>query len=140
MPNLNFSFGFKFDNSAVKVFNQNLTQVNKTVRSTTDAVKDLNGKVDLFTKIQKWSAISTIVTNSVSMLKGLAAGFEKAAGWAGEYAERGDKIAKTSRLVGLSVKEFQALDSAARHAGMSSEEMVAEFRRRNTPSPTGKGR
>lgn len=46
MPKLNFSFGFKFDNSAVKVFNQNLTHVNETVKVTTNLFGGLSGKLD----------------------------------------------------------------------------------------------
>ena len=145
MPNLNFSFGFKFDDSAVKVFNQNLTHVNEAVKSfnqslahTNEIAKDatnlfggLRGTLKQFEKIQSLSAYSTVISNSVSALKSLGAGFANAVGWAGAYADQGDKIAKTSRLVGLSVKDFQALDSAARHAGMGSEEMTAALRKLN---------
>ena len=40
-----------------------------------------------------------------------------------EFSNVGDRIAKTSRLVGLSVREYQALSSAAQHAGLATEEM-----------------
>lgn len=42
MPNLNFSFGFKFDDSAVKVFNQNLTHVNEAVKSFNQSLAHTN--------------------------------------------------------------------------------------------------
>ena len=145
MPNLNFSFGFKFDDSAVKVFNQNLTHVNETVKAfnqslahtnetakvTANLFDGMRDKLKRLGKIQNLASFSTVISNSVSALKSLGAGFENAVGWAGAYADQGDKIAKTSRLVGLSVKDFQALDSAARHAGMGSEEMTAALRKLN---------
>ena len=43
----------------------------------------------------------------------------------------GDKVAKNSRLVGLSVKEYQSFASAAQKSGMSVEEMNNAFRRFN---------
>lgn len=46
-----------------------------------------------------------------------------------QYAATGDKIAKTSRLIGLSVKDYQAFSSAAQHAGMSTEEMDSALKR-----------
>lgn len=131
MPLLNFSFAFKFDNAAIKVFKQNLAHVNQTVKVTTNLFDGLRGKLKLFERIQSLASYSTLISNSVSALKSLGTGFKNAVGWAGAYADQGDKIAKTSRLVGLSVKDFQALDSAARHAGMGSEEMTAALRKLN---------
>lgn len=131
MPLLNFSFAFKFDNAAIKVFKQNLAHVNQTVKVTTNLFDGLRGKLKLFERIQSLASYSTLISNSVSALKSLGTGFKNAVGWVGAYADQGDKIAKTSRLVGLSVKDFQALDSAARHAGMGSEEMTAALRKLN---------
>lgn len=131
MPLLNFSFAFKFDNAAIKVFKQNLAYVNQTVKVTTNLFDGLRGKLKLFERIQSLASYSTLISNSVSALKSLGTGFKNAIGWVGAYADQGDKIAKTSRLVGLSVKDFQALDSAARHAGMGSEEMTAALRKLN---------
>lgn len=57
------------------------------------------------------------------------AGFEQAYGFAESYAVTGDRIAKTSRLLGMSVKEYQAFTSAASHAGMATTEMDAALRK-----------
>lgn len=57
------------------------------------------------------------------------AGFEQAYGFAESYAATGDRIAKTSRLLGMSVKEYQAFTSAASHAGMATTEMDAALRK-----------
>lgn len=78
--------------------------------------------------------------NSVSKLKTgfetlgditakVKAGFEQAYGFAQSYAVTGDRIAKTSRLLGMSVKEYQAFTSAASHAGMATTEMDAALRK-----------
>lgn len=131
MPLLNFTVKFNFDNSPIKILNQNFAQINQTVGSSASAVSDLNKKISKLSVIQAAGAVSTIITNTAAAFKGMAANVEKAVSWAGQYAEQGDKIAKTSRLVGLSAKEFQAFDSAARHAGMSSEEMTSALQRMN---------
>ena len=57
------------------------------------------------------------------------AGFEQAYGFAQSYAVTGDRIAKTSRLLGMSVKEYQAFTSAASHAGMVTTEMDGALRK-----------
>lgn len=73
-------------------------------------------------------------------LKNLATGFKsifshvtdslkKSYDMAEEYAAAGDRIAKTSRLIGFSVKDYQAFSSAAQHAGMSVDEMDSSLKR-----------
>lgn len=57
------------------------------------------------------------------------AGFEQAYGFVESYAATGDRIAKTSRLLGMSAKEYQAFSSAASHAGMATAEMDAALRK-----------
>ncbi len=50
-------------------------------------------------------------------------------GFAQSYAVTGDRIAKTSRLLGMSVKEYQAFTSAASHAGMATTKMDSALRK-----------
>lgn len=57
------------------------------------------------------------------------AGFEQAFGFVESYAATGDRIAKTSRLLGMSAKEYQAFSSAASHAGMATAEMDVALRK-----------
>ena len=97
MPLLNFTVKFNFDNSPIKILNQNFAQINQTVGSSASAVSDLNKKISKLSVIQAAGAVSTIITNTAAAFKGMAANVEKAVSWAGQYAEQGDKIAKTDR-------------------------------------------
>ncbi len=82
------------------------------------------------------SSVADRVSNlkaGVEFLGGITAkvkaGFEQAYGFAQSYAVTGDRIAKTSRLLGMSVKEYQAFASAASHAGMATTEMDSALRK-----------
>lgn len=66
-----------------------------------------------------------------SLTENIKNSFSKSFNFAEEFAKSGDKIAKTSRLVGLSVKDYQAFSSAAQHAGMSTEEMDGALKKFN---------
>ena len=89
---------------------------------------------DLHKKMKQTFAVAGIqifASGIKSLGSSIKSAFDKSYGFAEEYAKSGDKIAKTSRLVGLSVKDYQAFSSAAKHAGMSTEEMDGALRRFN---------
>lgn len=89
---------------------------------------------DLQEKVKKTFAIATaqtIASGIKSLGNSIKNAFSKSYNFAEEFAKSGDKIAKTSRLVGLSVKDYQAFSSAAQHAGMSTEEMDGALKKFN---------
>lgn len=89
---------------------------------------------DLHKKMKQTFAVAGVqifASGIKSLGSSIKSAFDKSYGFAEEYAKSGDKIAKTSRLVGLSVKDYQAFGSAAKHAGMSTEEMDGALRRFN---------
>ena len=89
---------------------------------------------DLHKKMKQTFAVAGIqifASGIKSLGSSIKSAFDKSYGFAEEYAKSGDKIAKTSRLVGLSVKDYQAFSSAAKHAGMSTEEMDGALRKFN---------
>lgn len=89
---------------------------------------------DLHKKMKQTFAVAGVqifASGIKSLGSSIKSAFDKSYGFAEEYAKSGDKIAKTSRLVGLSVKDYQAFSSAAKHAGMSTEEMDVALRRFN---------
>ena len=69
------------------------------------------------------AGVQSFATGIKSLGASIKDTFAKSFTMAQEFAATGDKIAKTSRMVGLSVKDYQAFASAAQHAGMSTEEM-----------------
>ena len=89
---------------------------------------------DLHKKMKQTFAVAGIqifASGIKSLGSSIKSAFDKSYGFAEEYAKSGDRIAKTSRLVGLSVKDYQAFSSAVNHAGMSTEEMDNALRRFN---------
>lgn len=89
---------------------------------------------DLHKKMKQTFAVAGIqifASGIKSLGSSIKSAFDKSYGFAEEYAKSGGKIAKTSRLVGLSVKDYQAFSSAAKHAGMSTEEMDGALRKFN---------
>ena len=75
--------------------------------------------------------LKSIASGLSSIAASAKKAFTQSYGFVEEFAKAGDKVAKTSRLVGMSVKDYQAFSSAAQHAGMSTEEMDNALRRFN---------
>lgn len=123
---LNLLSGNSFVKAAddVKIFNSNL-------KNSSGILDDLKKKIGFSQKIIGLASASTLITNFSSGVKSAVMNVERLVDKIGEYANQGDRIAKTSRLVGLSVKDYQAFDQAARHAGMSTEEMDNALKRFN---------
>ena len=123
---LNLLSGNSFVKAAgdVKIFNSNL-------KNSAGILDDLKKKIGFSQKITGLASASTLITNFSSGVKSAVMNVERLVDKIGEYANQGDRIAKTSRLVGLSVKDYQAFDQAARHAGMSTEEMDNALKRFN---------
>ena len=113
--------GFKTDKSSV-------TSAVSGVNEITSAIKGLKKAANILVVgqgLREFSAgIKSIASSAKSMV---SSGFN----FAEEFAKVGDSVAKTSRLVGLSVKDYQAFSSAALHAGMSTEEMDTALKKFN---------
>lgn len=123
---LNLLSGNSFIKAAgdVKVFNNSLGK--------TEGILDqISQKEQRLKKIQLLSGYSTLISGFTSGVKSAVAGIENVISAVEGVATEGDRIAKTSRLVGMSVKDYQAFDQAARHAGMSTEEMDNALKRFN---------
>lgn len=103
------------------------------------AVTDLSDKMSLLQKVQGLAAVGNLVSNITSSVKGIVGEVKGVFDFVDKYTSKGDKIAKTSRLVGLSVKEYQAFSSAAQHAGMEVSEMEKSFTRLNVNFQKAKG-
>lgn len=107
--------GMKGLNSETKELNKNVSESNLSkklinLRAYSESLKDFVGSFkSLYSEISGY--FSTIFH------------------FADSYAEKGDKIAKTSRMLGLSVKDYQAFSSAAIDAGMSVEEMDSALKK-----------
>ena len=105
--------------------------LNTTLGDTGGVLDRLKGKMDLTHKMMGFASASVLVSNFASGVKSSVGAVENLVGKVGAFAEQGDRIAKTSRLVGLSVKDYQAFGAAAKHAGMSTEEMDSALKKFN---------
>lgn len=128
---INVALGFNYNKGIMNTVVGDIGNLTNVSAGATKAVTDLSSKMSLLQKVQGLAAVGNLVSNITSSVKGLAGEVKVIFDFAGKYASRGDKIAKTSRLVGLSVHDYQAFSSAAQHSGMSVEEMDNAFKRFN---------
>lgn len=107
---------------------QSVTSAVSGIDGISNAVSGLHRKMKQTIAVAGIVAFGAGIKNIAASIKNtVTQGFE----FAEEFAKTGDKIAKTSRLVGLSVKDYQAFASAAQHAGMSTEEMDSALKKFN---------
>ena len=130
MAFLNVSLNLLSGNSFTKVAGD-LNIINSSLGKTAGILDSVKGKISTLQKFQGFAAAGTLVKNVAMGVKSIAVSVENLVGSVGGFASQGDRIAKTSRLVGLSVKDYQAFDQAARHAGMSTEEMDSALKKFN---------
>ncbi len=128
---INIALGMSFNKG---VLNAVVGDFNKVQTSSNGASKSVKGFGDSLTKIghvQSLAAAGNILNSVMGSLKGFKAEFDKQFNVLSDFTVAGDRIAKTSRLVGLSVHDYQAFSSAAQHSGMSIDEMDNALKRFN---------
>lgn len=107
---------------------QSITGTVSGIGEITSALKRLKSAAEV---ASVGSGIKNISAGFAELASGVKDSFDRSFGFVERFSNMGDKIAKTSKLIGLSGKEYQALDFAARHAGLSTEEMDNAMRRFN---------
>lgn len=131
--NILAQLGFSFSQSSVKNIVQSTTVIKDSILNLGPVFNDLKDKIDDASHVTKWvgfgNAISGVFGGVKSIVGSVAGDFKKIYDFVDGYAQKGDKVAKTSRLVGLSVKDYQALSSAAVDSGMSIESMDASLKK-----------
>ena len=112
-------------------FNTNKQSIAGTVSGIGKITSALDGLRRSATALSLNVGLKSIASGLSSIAASAKKAFTQSYGFVEEFAKAGDKVAKTSRLVGMSVKDYQAFSSAAQHAGMSTEEMDNALRRFN---------
>lgn len=107
---------------------QSITGTVSGIGEITSSLKKMKNAADV---ASLGSGLKYMSSGIRSLTENIKNSFSKSFNFAEEFAKSGDKIAKTSRLVGLSVKDYQAFSSAAQHAGMSTEEMDGALKKFN---------
>ena len=130
---INAQIGLNVNKSSVDAVVNNVSTVKKQVQSVGPVFDSLQKKIESLGSVAKWAAIGAGAERVFGGIKrivdSVSNSFKKQFDFAQSYASFGDRIAKTSRLVGMSVKDYQAFASAAKHAGMSTEEMDSALRK-----------
>lgn len=113
--------GFKTDKSSVSSAVSGVNEI-------TSAIKGLKKAANLLVVGQGLREFSAGIKSIASSARNMVSrGFN----FAEEFSNLGDSIAKTSRIVGLSVKDYQALGYAASLAGISTEELDVALKKFN---------
>lgn len=127
--------GFSVKKQTVNNVVQNVTTIKDSVINLGPVFNNVKKEISELGNYAKWAAIGTMAKQTfdgIGQIVGNVTGnFKKVFDFANGYASSGDKIAKTSRLVGMSVKDYQAFSSAAQHAGMSTDEMDGALKKFN---------
>jgi len=129
MSFINVNIGLNLQNGVINSVIGNLNGVTKAAIGSSDALGKMQSKMSFLKNAQGLAGISNVISNSTAAVRSLVSGFEKVTGLVGTYAAQGDKIAKTSNLLGISVHDFQAFSSAAGLAGISTEELTSGLQR-----------
>lgn len=133
--NLLANIGFNFKKSSTTAVVNNVLSVKQSLLSLSPVFANVEQRISSLNNVAKWAAAGAAVKDLFSGIKSVADStvsvFRKQFDFVSSFASSGDKIAKTSRLVGLSVKNYQAFSSAAKHAGVSSEEFDSALKRFN---------
>ena len=130
---INTIFGFDFSKNSVTNVVDATVRIKDSIISIGPIFKEFQSHVDKMSHVTYWTGIATSAEKAFGGLKSVVSsvsvGLKNIFEFADEYAEKGDKIAKTSRMLGLSVKDYQAFSSAAIDAGMSVEEMDSALKK-----------
>lgn len=127
--------GFNFNGSGVTSAVGGIGKITGSIKgmdsalgSVAKTLKSLKNAASLMLAVQGTKSIFGGIS---SIGKTIKDGLKREFDFVADFASAGDKIAKTSRLVGLSVKDYQAFSSAAKHSGMYVEEMDSALKKFN---------
>ncbi len=133
--NIFAQLGFSFNKSSVTSVVQSTNIIKDSIINLGPVFANLQDQIDDMTHVSKWVGLGTAASNVFGGIKAIASSvagdIKKIYGFVDDYAQKGDKVAKTSRLVGLSVKDYQALSSAAMDSGMSIADMDSALKKFN---------
>lgn len=138
MASLLVDIGFKDIYGTLNNVLDSVKKLNGGIKDVVSGTKELNKQLSmaekgnkLFKDVQKLASYSTIIGNFTNGIKSIVNFGKRGFEGVKNVALEGDRIYKTSKLVGMSVREYQAFGSAARHSGMQISEMDSALRRFN---------
>lgn len=125
MRALEYLFNFKTNKAALGSVNQDVKNLRQNITGIGGSFDKVHKELTRFARSQQWLNITNLTKNvfggMVSVAGNVKRAFTATFNFMDQFAAEGDKIAKSARLVGMSVKDFQAFSFAADRSGIAME-------------------
>lgn len=135
MKALEYLLNFKTNKAMMGDTNGQVKTLKENILGVGTGIDKVHKQLSKFANSQKWANITSLTSNVAAGFANIAGNvkntFAGAYGFMDQFASKGDKIAKTSRLVGLSVKDYQGLAFAADRSGIGLETMNTALKKFN---------
>lgn len=135
MKALEYLLNFKTNKAMMGDTNGQVKTLKENILGVGTSIDKVHKELTKFANSQKWANISNLTANVASGFANIAGTFKNAFMGAYDFmdafASNGDKVAKTARLVGLSVKDYQGLAFAADRSGVGLETMNTALKKFN---------
>lgn len=133
MRALEYLLNFRTNKASLGSANQDVKSLRENITGIGSTFNKVHGELTKFANSQKWMNITQLSQNVLGGVVGIAGNIKKAFtsayNFMDEFASEGDKVAKTARLIGMSVKDFQAFSFAADRSGVSLEQFNSGMQR-----------
>jgi hypothetical protein len=125
MRALEYLMNFRTNKAVLGSTNQDIKKLRENVTGIGSSFNKVHSELTKFAHSQKWMNITSLTQNVAhgvfGVAKSLKTVFSTSLNFMDNLASEGDKVAKSARLVGLSVKDYQAFAFAAERSGMALE-------------------
>ena len=133
MRALEYLLNFRTNKASLGSANQDVKGLRENITGIGSSFQKVHGELTKFANSQKWMNITQLSQNVLGGVVGVATNIKKAFtsayNFMDEFASEGDRVAKTARLIGMSVKDFQAFSFAAERSGVSLEQFNSGMQR-----------
>lgn len=123
----------EFVATGINGVNSQINGIKNPASSAMNSIEGLNKSIKKLTQLsgisattQAFQATRTAITDTVNAFKGV---YDIVFGKANEFSEHADTIAKSSRLIGLSAKDYQGMQYAASLSGMEVESLDSALKK-----------
>lgn len=125
MRALEYLLNFRTNKAVLGSTNQDIKNLRENVTGIGSSFQKVHSELTKFANSQKWMNITGLTQNVAQGVFGVAKSlktvFSASLNFIDNLATEGDKVAKSARLVGMSVKDYQAFAFAAERSGMALE-------------------
>lgn len=135
MKALEYLLNFRTNKATINDTNGQVKTLKENILGIGTSISSVQKSLTKFAHSQKWANITNLTTSVAAGFTNIAGNVKNAFmdvyGFMDKFATEGDKIAKTSRLVGLSAKDYQAFSFAADRSGIKLETMNSALQKFN---------